>query len=57
MTTINIYLTFDGRCEEAFNYYKSIFGGEFAHIGRFGEMPPQEGMPISDADKNKIGSM
>ena len=39
--TINPYLTFDGNCEEAFNYYKSVFGGEFAMLNRFAEMPPQ----------------
>lgn len=45
MTTINVYLTFDGNCEEAFKFYQSNFGGEFSYIGRFKEMPPQEGMP------------
>ncbi|PHN02283.1 VOC family protein [Flavilitoribacter nigricans] len=45
MTTINVYLTFNGNCEEAFNFYRSNFGGEFGHVGRFQEMPPQEGMP------------
>ncbi len=35
MTTINTYLTFNGNCEEAFSFYKSVFGGEFAHIGKF----------------------
>jgi PhnB protein len=55
MATVNIYLTFNGNCEEAFNFYKSVFGGEFGYVGRFGEMPPQDGMPtIPDAEKNKI---
>ncbi len=55
MTTVNVYLTFNGNCEEAFNFYKSVFGGEFPYVGRFSEMPPQEGMPpISEEDKNKI---
>ncbi|MEO0898026.1 MAG: VOC family protein [Bacteroidota bacterium] len=45
MASVSIYLNFDGHTEEAFNYYKSIFGGEFANLQRFGEMPPQEGMP------------
>jgi PhnB protein len=43
MTTVNVYLTFNGNCEEAFNFYKSVFGGEFPYLGRFKEMPPQEG--------------
>ncbi len=55
MTTVNIYLTFTGNCEEAFNFYKKAFGGEFASVNRFGEMPPQEGMPPIPADqKEKI---
>jgi PhnB protein len=45
MTTVNTYLNFDGNCEEAFTFYKSVFGGEFPYIGRFSDMPPQEGMP------------
>jgi len=45
MTTVNLYLNFDGNCEEAFNFYRSVFGGEFNHIGRFKEMPPQPGQP------------
>ncbi|HLP18652.1 MAG TPA: VOC family protein [Chitinophagales bacterium] len=52
MASANIYLTFNGNCEEAFNYYKSVFGGEFAYIGRFKDMPPSEKpMPAEDADK------
>lgn len=55
MTTVNIYLTFDGECKEAFNFYQSIFGGEFPYVGTFGEMPPQEGMdPIPDDMKDRI---
>ena len=45
MTTVNIYLNFNGNCEEAFNFYRSVFGGEFPYIGRFKDMPPQEGVP------------
>lgn len=54
MTSVNIYLTFNGNCEEAFTFYKSVFGGEFPYIGRFGEMPPGEGPPIPEEAKNKI---
>jgi PhnB protein len=50
MTTVNIYITFNGNCEEAFTFYKSVFGGEFPYIGRFKEMPPQEGMSILQPD-------
>lgn len=55
MTTVNIYLTFDGNCREAFGFYKSVFGGDFPYVGTFGEMPPQEGMPPIDEElKDKI---
>lgn len=55
MTTVNVYLTFDGNCEEAFNFYKSVFGGEFSFLGRFKDMPPMEGVPpISDEEGEKI---
>ena len=42
-------------CEEAFNFYKSAFGIDFTFIGRYGDIPPQNGMPpISEDEKNKI---
>ena len=41
MAQVNPYLTFNGSCEEAFNFYKSVFGGEFAHIGKFKDMPSE----------------
>lgn len=37
---ISPYLTFNGNCEEAFNYYRSVFGGQFGYVGRFKDMPP-----------------
>jgi PhnB protein len=43
MASVNIYLTFDGNCEEAFKFYKSVFGGEFPYVGRYKDMPPPEG--------------
>ena len=55
MTTANIYLTFDGNCEEAFNFYKKVLKGDFQMISRFSEMPPQEGMPpIPEDQLNRI---
>jgi PhnB protein len=54
MTTVNVYLTFNGNCEEAFNFYKSVFGGEFGWLGRFKDMPPQDGKPLSASDAEKI---
>ncbi|NQU84813.1 MAG: VOC family protein [Mariniphaga sp.] len=40
MSTVNIYLTFNGNCKEAFDFYKSILGGEFRSMSKFGDMPP-----------------
>ena len=55
MATVNAYLTFDGTCEAAFNFYKSVFGGEFTYMGRFNEMPPAENCElISDEAGNLI---
>ena len=55
MAVVNVYLTFNGNCREAFDFYRSIFGGEFPYVGTFGEMPPQEGMPpMPDEMKNQI---
>lgn len=51
---INPYLTFLGNCEDAFNFYKSVFGGEFTYISRFKEMPPQEGKTMPEEEGNKI---
>jgi PhnB protein len=53
-TAINPYLTFNGNCEEAFNFYKSVFGGKFAYVGRFKEMPPIEGKPMPESEGEKI---
>lgn len=54
MTTVNVYLNFKGNCEEAFNLYKSAFGGEFSDINRFKEMPPDENFPVSPEFGEKI---
>jgi len=50
MTTVNVYLTFDGNCEEAFNFYKSVFGSEFSSLSRFKDMPPLEGVPPQEGE-------
>lgn len=55
MAQVNAYLTFDGKCEEAFLFYESVFGSKVPFWGKFGEMPPQEGMPpLTDDLKNRI---
>ena len=52
--SVGPYLTFPGNCEEAFNFYKSVFGGKFDYIGRFNEMPPSPEHPLSPEQANKI---
>ena len=57
MSRVSTYLNFPGNTEEAFNFYKSVFGGEFhgGGIQRFGDIPSQAGMPeLSEADKKLI---
>ena len=54
MAVVNIYLTFNGNCEEAFNFYKSVFGGEFPYIGRFKDMPPGETVKLNPGDEERI---
>ena len=56
MASTSTYLNFVRNTEDAFNFYKSVFGTEFnGHIARFGDIPPQEGMPpIPDADRNLV---
>lgn len=51
---INPYLTFPGNCEEAFNFYRSVFGGKFNYVGRFKEMPAMDGMTVPESEKEKI---
>lgn len=52
MGPINIYLNFNGNTEEAFNFYKSVLGGEFVMIQRFGETP--ESARVKDTEKDKL---
>lgn len=52
MATINPYINFNGNAEEAFNFYKSVFGGEFGSIVRFKDIASDEfPAPENEADK------
>ncbi|HOA38566.1 MAG TPA: VOC family protein [Flavihumibacter sp.] len=53
MPQINPYIHFNGNAEEAFTFYKSVFGGEFSSINRFKDIPPSIGQsfPASEAQK------
>jgi PhnB protein len=54
MATLNPYLIFNGNCEEAFLFYKSVFGGEFPYIGKFKDMPPSDGQELNPEDAERI---
>ena len=53
MRAINPWINFNGNAEEAFTFYKSVFGGEFTKIIRFKELASDE-FPIAEEDHNKI---
>ena len=51
MATINPYLNFPGTAEEAFAFYKSVFGGEFLCVNRFKDIPENDKIPADAMDK------
>ncbi|MES2131740.1 MAG: VOC family protein [Bacteroidota bacterium] len=53
MALINPHINFNGNAEEAFTFYKSVFGGEFAQVMRFKDLSNPE-IQISEAEANKI---
>ena len=57
MATINPYIHFNGNTEAAFNFYKSVFGGEFARVMRYKDVSQMEGcdgMQVAENDLEKI---
>jgi PhnB protein len=57
MALVNTYLNFSDKTEEAFNFYKSVFGTEFIGEGimRYKDVPPSGEMPpLSESDKNLV---
>lgn len=50
--SLNVYLTFDGNCREAFEFYRSVFGGEFQALATFAEGP--DDMQVADDDKDNV---
>lgn len=57
MASVSTYLNFTRNTEEAFNFYKSVFGTGFEGEGfmRFKDIPPQEGMPpLPEEDQNLV---
>jgi PhnB protein len=53
MALINVHLNYNGNAEEAFTFYKSVFGGEFSKITRFKDLASPE-FPIDEKEENKI---
>ncbi len=53
MATINPWINFNGNAEEAFTFYKSVFGGEFSKVVRFKDIASDE-FPMSEKEENKI---
>jgi PhnB protein len=53
MATISTWLNFNGNAEEAFTFYKSVFGGEFTKVVRFKDIASEE-FPIAEKEENKI---
>lgn len=56
MASVSTYLNFSRNTEEAFNFYKTVFGGEFFGVGimRMGDVPSDPNHPIAEADKNLV---
>ena len=56
MASVSTYLNFARNTEDAFNFYKSVFGGEFYGNGimRFGDIPASPDMPIAEEDKKLV---
>lgn len=53
MAVLNLHINFNGNAEEAFNFYKSVFGGKFTKIMRFKDLAGPE-FPISEKEADKI---
>ena len=53
MPTINPHVNFNGNAEEAFTFYKSVFGGEFSQIMRFKDIASEQ-FPMAKSEENKI---
>jgi PhnB protein len=53
MALINPYINFNGNAEEAFNFYKSVFGGTFAQVMRFKDLASPE-FPVAENEANLI---
>lgn len=57
MIKLNPYLNFNGNCLAAFEFYKSVFGGEIPYIARYKDMPADSGHPLPEAVQNQVMHM
>jgi len=53
MASINPHINFNGNAEDAFTFYKSVFGGEFSKVIRFKDIATEE-FPIPEKEANKL---
>ncbi|RZK76935.1 MAG: VOC family protein [Pedobacter sp.] len=51
MATVHPYLNFDGQAEEAFLFYKSVFGGEFIMLQKFSDVPDSDQIPENERNR------
>jgi PhnB protein len=54
ITDIVSYLSFDGKCEQAFKHYEKVFGGKMLMMMRHSDMPPDSGAPQTPELANRI---
>ncbi len=54
MAKLHAYLNFNGNCEEAFTFYRTVFGGPELTAYRFKDLPEDPNVTLNDADKDKI---
>jgi len=52
MHSVDVYLHFNGNCETAMNFYRTVFGGEFIALQRYKDVPGNE--KLNEADKEKL---
>lgn len=54
MAKLSVHIAFNGNCEEAFNFYRSIFGGEFSMVSRNKDIPSDVPSPASVEENDKV---
>lgn len=52
--SVNVYMIFNGNCQEAVEYYAEVFGTGMPEISRYGDMPPEPGWELPEGAKNLV---